>query len=204
MRLNTSDNFSKPYKALQKFCELAIGDVLNIGDVRESPHTQEIEKWADVTTISLRSGADVRGDYLSHKFKCGLLAKKFDGIWCAHCLEHQRNPGAFLEKIFSDLKDGGILCVTVPPHKDSIVGGHVTLWNGGLLLYNLVLAGFDCSEARLLKDGYNISVLVEKRRADLPELNMDSGDIEKLAQFFPMPVQQGFDGNIGEIAWHSR
>lgn len=125
----------------------------------------------------------------------------FDAIWCCHVLEHQRNVGAFLEKCFADLKDGGWLAVTVPPRKDEIVGGHLTLWNAGLLLYNLILAGFDCSGASVKTYGYNVSVIVRKRRANLPALKMDCGDIESLAEFFPMPVEQGFSGLIGGINW---
>lgn len=148
-----------------------------------------------VTTISLQAGADIVGDYL--KADCG----RHDLVWASHVLEHQPNPGLFLRKCFSDLNDGGWLCVTVPPMKGEIVGGHVTLWNAGLLLYNLILAGFDCREARVKTYGYNITVLVQKREAKLPVLAMDFGDIEALSEFFPLPVRNGFDGNIEELNW---
>lgn len=120
--------------------------------------------------------------------------EQFDIIWAAHVLEHSKNPGQFLDRVFSQLKDNGLFAVTVPPMKNEIVGGHVTLWNAGLLLYNLILAGFDCRDARVVRDGYNISVMVRKRAAVLPALNNDRGDIELLAEFFPFPVKQGFDG----------
>lgn len=182
---------SNPRLALDRFCGLASGDVLNIGDVKTSPHSLEIGQKARVLTISLERDADIVGDYNSHDFKT-----KFDAIWCAHCLEHQRNVGAFLEKVFSDLKDGGVLCITVPPRKDNIVGGHLTLWNAGLVLYNLILAGFDCSDAEIIKDGYNISVFLKKKKAELPVLSMDKGDIEKISHYFPFDAKQGFDGNL--------
>jgi len=144
-----------------------------------------------VTTLSLIPPADIIGNYLDQWFPEG-----FDCIWASHVLEHQPNPNLFLQKVFSDLKDGGILAVTVPPMKPQIVGGHLTLWNAGLLIYNLIIAGFDCSEAKIIKHGYNISVIVEKRKAELPEdLHYDRGDILKLAHFFPFPVTEGFDGN---------
>lgn len=127
--------------------------------------------------------------------------KLYDCIWCSHVLEHQLNPNFFLTKIFHTLKDGGVLAVTVPPAKHEIVGGHVTLWNAGLLLYNLILAGFDCKDAAVKSYGYNISVIVNKRTAILPELNYDAGDINALNEFFPLGVYEGFDGNIQEINW---
>jgi SAM-dependent methyltransferase len=127
--------------------------------------------------------------------------KLYDCIWCSHVLEHQLNPNFFLTKIFHTLKDGGVFAVTVPPAKHEIVGGHVTLWNAGLLLYNLILAGFDCKDAAVKSYDYNISVIVNKRTAILPELNYDAGDINALNEFFPLGVYEGFDGNIQEINW---
>ena len=127
----------------------------------------------------------------------------FDCIWCSHVLEHQRNIGTFLEKIYHDLKDDGVLAITVPPSKPNIVGGHVTVWNAGLLLYNLILAGFDCSEASVLKYDYNISVILRKKAALISSLDLSSdiGDIEKLAHLFPLHVHQDFDGDLVEVNW---
>jgi SAM-dependent methyltransferase len=132
-----------------------------------------------------------------------LEIEKADAVWCCHVLEHQLNVNTFLSKIYRDLKPGGYLAITVPPLKHNIVGGHLTLWNAGLLLYNLILAGFDCSEAMVKEYGYNISVIVQKKRdIELPELNYDNGDIEKLAEFFPPNCRtQGFLGNFTELNW---
>ena len=127
--------------------------------------------------------------------------KLYDCVWCSHVLEHQLNVNHFLTKIFHTLKDDGVLAITVPPLKHAIVGGHVTLWNAGLLLYNLILAGFDCKDAAVKSYGYNISVIVNKRTAILPELNYDAGDMNALNEFFPLGVYEGFDGNIQEINW---
>lgn len=149
-----------------------------------------------VTSIDLSGKADIRGDYMKT-----LFPHAFDCIWASHVLEHQRNPGEFLDKVRWDLKDGGLLAVTVPPRKDEIVGGHVTLWNAGLLVYNLVLAGFDCSRASVLTEGYNVSVIARKRLADLPDLTRDHGDIERLSEFFPFPVKEGFDGIVERVNW---
>ena len=147
---------------------------------------------------------DINPDYkpdLLGDFNNLATDKLYDCIWCSHVLEHQLNVNHFLTKIFHTLKDDGVLAITVPPRKDEIVGGHVTLWNAGLLLYNLILAGFDCKDAAVKSYGYNISVIVNKRTAILPELNYDAGDINALNEFFPLGVYEGFDGNIQEINW---
>ena len=148
----------------------------------------------DVTTINLHD-ADHVGDYL--KVNLG----RFDCLWASHVLEHQRNPGDFLEKCYRDLHHNGILAITVPPLKHEIVGGHVTLWNAGLLLYQLILAGFDCTQASVKTYGYNISVIVRKKKAHLPKLKMDNGDINAIKRYFPIPVHESFDGRIEEVNW---
>ena len=139
----------------------------------------------------------VIGDYYAYQFD-----QPFDLVWASHVLEHQPNPNLFLKKIHGDLKEGGWLALTVPPLKHEIVGGHVSLWNGGLLLYQLVFAGFNCRGAAIKKYGYNISVIVQKQSIDqLPELHYDSGDIDRLAEFFPEGLSEGFDGDITSLNW---
>ena len=78
-------------------------------------------------------------------------------------LEHQLNVNLFLEKIKNLLVSDGILAIVVPIRKPNIVGGHLTLWNLGLLLYNLVIAGFDCSEASCITYDYNKLLLGKKK-----------------------------------------
>ena len=79
-----------------------------------------------------------------------------------------------------------MLCVTVPPAKQRISGGHVSLWNAGLLLYHLVLAGFDCSQAETMRYDYNVSVIVKKRTIDvLNRLVFDAGDISTIRPYLP-------------------
>lgn len=135
-----------------------------------------------------------------------LQLPKFDGIFCAHVLEHQLNVNSFLKKIHLDLKEEGILCVTVPPLKHLIVGGHVSLWNAGLIIYNLVLAGFDCSNASIKTYGYNISVVVKKISIkNFPRLVYDNGDMRALNKYFPKGLKYTsgctFDGDIKEHNW---
>lgn len=178
--------------------------VLDIGSGRGDQAASMRSAGKMVTTISLEPPADYVEDYLGARFP-----GPFDAIWASHVLEHQPDPGRFLRRCFADLRSGGILAVTVPPAKPEIVGGHFTVWNAGLLLYNLIIAGFDCRDARVSApyasgpgyEPYNISVIVRKRAAALPPLRFDSGDIERLAEFFPCPVSQGFDGRLRDIGW---
>ena len=180
-------------QALTKVLGMAFDTVLDIGaGVGHAEAFREAGK--SVTTLNF-SGADINGDYLKTSVPV------HDCIWASHVLEHQTDPGAFLRKCFGELPYGGILAVTVPPLKHALVGGHVTLWNAGLLLYQLILAGFDCSKASVKTYGYNISVIVRKAPANLPALNHDFGDIQRLAPFFPFHVEHGDDGRITEVNW---
>jgi SAM-dependent methyltransferase len=162
-----------------------------------------------VTTISLIPPADIVGDFMTAEIDNG-----FDAIWASHVLEHQPNVNLFLRRCFSLLRDDGVLAITVPPYKANVVGGHLTTWNSGILLYNLIIAGFDCRTARVSGNyssgtdvngekypPYNISVIVRKRAAALPDLHFDSGDIGRLAEFFPWCVTDGFDGRLPPVRW---
>lgn len=186
------------YEALDKFIDLVDESavILDVGS-GAGEHAKEMRAYGlEVATNSLEPPADYLGDFMDLDPDL-----QFDAIWAAHVLEHQPNPNAFLKKCFNHLPEGGLLAVTVPPLKHDIVGGHVSLWNGGILLYQAILAGFDCSEARLKRYAYNISLIVEKKSFDMPKLRMDTGDIETLAPYFPMKVKQGFNGDIKEVNW---
>lgn len=138
----------------------------------------------------------IEGDYLCHEFDA-----PFDAIWASHVLEHQPNPHGFIQKAHRDLKEGGWFFVLVPPMKAEIVGGHLNLFNNGLLLYQLVVGGFDCSKAMVTKCGYNIVTFVRKKSFELPALRYDSGDLETLAPYFPFPIAQNTNGLNLESNW---
>jgi len=144
-------------------------------------------------------------------FNKSTFDRQFECVWCSHILEHQLNPHTFLQKIHGLIKEGGVLAVTVPPLRTQIIGGHVCFWNAGLLLYRLVLAGFDCRSVRVLKYGYNISVILKKRTVDVSQrIVYDSGDIRKIREFlpdqlrfYPCDTDDPFDGDILELNWGS-
>lgn len=187
-------------QALARLLEYAdIKTIIDVGSGTGQHAKAMRDAGKDVTAISLIEPADWLGDFM----KWPLAKTDFDAIWACHVLEHQVDPGAFLRECRRRLRPDGYLFVTVPPLKPEIVGGHVTLWNAGLLLYQLILAGFDCRTARVGTYGYNISVIVQNKPITLPLLHRDNGDIDRLAQFFPLPVQEAFDGRIKNVQWES-
>lgn len=185
-------------EALERF--LRYDDVRTVLDIGSGPgrHAALIrESGRTVTTLSLTPPADILSDYLTYR-----PPGQFDGIWASHVLEHQPNVNLFLRKCFDDLRRDGVLAVSVPPLNHNLVDGHLTLWNAGVLLYNLIIAGFDCSKARVGGYEYDISVIVRKVPARLPDdLRYDAGDIEKIAHLFPFAASQGADGRVGDIDW---
>ncbi len=148
-----------------------------------------------VTAIDLSPAGNeaIKADYLQYEF-----GEQFDCVWCCHVLEHQLNVHMFLRKILRDLKNGGILAITVPPLKHQIVSGHMTLWNAGLLLYNLVCAGFDCSAVAIKTYGYNVSIITAKGHREVVH-----GGLPEIFKYFPKDRSwhHGFDGRISSLNW---
>lgn len=139
-------------------------------------------------------GGVIIGDFLQTRFET-----PFDCVIASHVLEHQVNVNAFLKAMHDSVREGGVVAISVPPLKHQIVGGHVTLWNAGLLLYNLVLAGFDCRTPWIRQYGYNISVVIQKRTIRPEGLVFDNGDIDRIAPFLPEGFGEGFNGDIRQL-----
>ena len=175
--------------------------VLDVGSGQKEKHAELIRQAGHtVETVDFYDNNTYTGDYNSLEIK-----KVYDGIWCAHCLEHQLNVQSFLKKIKSNLKEGGWLAITVPPLKHQIVSGHLSLWNAGLLLYNLIIAGFNCEDAKVKTYDYNISIVVKNKSFELPQLNYNYGDLVTLYDYFPKQLERNkkgfFDGQIKELNW---
>jgi len=184
------------YKSIKKVLDIGSGSGAHAKVMRQA--------GLEVTTLDLGHPADEEMHFFSYnKFH------SFDAIWASHVLEHSTSPITFLAKCRLHLRDGGFLFVTVPPAKYELVGGHLSLWTSGLLCYNLILAGWDCSQARLSRcypnntgePPYNLSVIVQNTPFKLPPLLYDNGDIEILAKYFPTTVFQGCDGRLPETNW---
>jgi len=199
---DSKNRFVPSHEALKKFIQYCSKDdlILDLGSGKEKIHSEiMIDSGLSPKSCDLHENSDYIGFYEDMKFD-----KKFDAIWCSHTLEHVLNPHGFLEKIKNDINEGGVLAITVPPLKHNIVGGHVSLFNPGLLLYRLILAGFDCSQAEVKKYGYNISVVMKVKKIThnhLQSLVYDNGDIENLKQYFPFDAKQNFNGNFNIVNW---
>lgn len=143
---------------------------------------------------------DYTGDYNRLFFE-----RKFDCILGNHILEHQLNSNLFLKKMVSDTREGGYIVLIVPPRKPFLIGGHVSMWNAGLVIYHLILAGVDCSKECYIKQyDYNIGVIVKNIKNNIEEipLTYDGGDISNLLYpFFPFRSFDGVNGDIFELNW---
>ena len=175
--------------------------ILDIGGSKAREQAKFFELHNHVVKVNdFFSNSDYIGNFMDISFE-----EKFDAIWCSHCLEHQLNVNNFLVKINDISKDNALIAITVPPLKHKIVGGHVNLWNAGLVLYNLVMANFDCSKAIIKTYGYNISVIIRKKYIELPNLIYDKGDLHTLRRYFPRALNADklgqFNGDIKELNW---
>ena len=151
--------------------------------------------------------------------------ESYDCIWFSHVLEHEVNVGRFLSLVKTKLKNQGVLAITVPPLKHQIVGGHVNLYNLGLLIRVLVAAGFDCSQGIGHTYDYDVSFIVKKtdikwskdiiEKLDLSNSFVDNngtlisngGDLYKIKKFFPpLPWQphgtdESYNGNLSKVGF---
>lgn len=147
-------------------------------------------------TISLVPPADIVGDFLSADIP------PINAIWASHVLEHQPDPGAFLRRCFDLLPEGGYLSIIVPHDRRDMAGGHVISWSEGLLIYHLLLAGFDCRNASVGFDRKQLCVVLRKHPLPPIDLIMDRGDLEKLAPFFPWKnVRHKASAFMGPVNW---
>ena len=132
----------------------------------------------------------INSEFNQYDFK----GQKYECVFTAHCIEHQPNVEIFLRKIRSIIKDNGVLCILWPPPKDEVVGGHVNLFNPGIVLYNLTRIGIDCSKVKCIYSGYTYGVVGNVSLVDEVDLIYDKGDIELLAHLFPFDAKQNFHG----------
>lgn len=121
---------------------------------------------------------------------------KFDCVFSSHVIEHIQNTREFIDSMKSKVKDGGVLCIIFPRPKDLIVGGHVHVFNHGIMLYNIILSGIDCSKFKCLSYGNSNCVLGICRKVEFNfELCHDHGDIELLKKYFPKELRDRIHGD---------
>jgi len=182
--------------------------VLDIGggNLLASAHFVNNGKTVDVCDFStspyLKEGLIAQSgirNFIDGDFNEIQIPNRYDLVWLSHVLEHQVNIQSFLVRVCSLIEENGYLAIAVPPRKPFIVSGHCNLFNPGLLVYRLILAGMDCSSAKVFQYDGNICLLTKVKRVQLPKLAFDIGDLDTLAQYFPLPVQEGFNGDFNHV-----
>lgn len=116
-----------------------------------------------------------------------------DMLWTSMTIEHCPNVGLFFEACRKALKPNGVLAIVAPTDRNDImIDGHLNFWTPAHLIYNLVVAGWDCSEAKWYTKDRDIGLLV--RRKDRPEiaLRYDNPDLKTLEPYFPCPLIHRF------------
>jgi len=112
-----------------------------------------------------------------------------DIVWASMVIEHMPNVGFFLERCRKLTKPDGWFCIVAPSDPTNLqVDGHLSFWTPAHLIYNMVVAGFDCSEARYYTQGRDIGLMVKRRDRPYVDLNYDYGDLLALSPYFPTPI----------------
>ena len=131
--------------------------------------------------------AEYKEDFLNCQFE-----KKFDVVFCSHVIEHQRNVGVFLDKIFDSLNDNGLLLISAPKHDaENLIEGHLNCFFTSYFIQHLVHAGFDCRSGKYLSCSgiENAAIVPKAKNFDLAERE-GSGyiwtDKHKERCFFPL------------------
>ncbi len=148
-----------------------------------------VERDYQVTGVSLSKSPFRKKGYKHVRKDFEKTDLTADIVWCSHTLEHVQNVGSFLEKIKDTLNKDGWLCIVVPSDPtDLLIDGHLSFWTPAHLIYNLVVAGFDCSDARYYTEGRDIALMVQKKLRKKVKLNHDKGDYELLKDYFPVDM----------------
>lgn len=157
-----------------------------------------------------RQQASYTGDFLDVA-----IDRQFDAVWASHVLEHQRNPGLFLDKCFDVLREGGVFCVTIPCALAPLLMEHPVIMTPAHMIYNLICAGFDCRDAMVKTYDWQFSVIVQKKTNTVPRQSFGAyppgglsfGGVERLGDFFPeaigVPLMRDWAtwGEIESLNW---
>ncbi|QDU04438.1 bifunctional 3-demethylubiquinone-9 3-methyltransferase/ 2-octaprenyl-6-hydroxy phenol methylase [Gimesia chilikensis] len=185
------------------FCNCySFNSILDVGCGKGALFPRLLETGAEVVGLDFLPECEIqtvfqdkKANYIRTMFDSFCNDQLFEAVIASHLIEHIPDTERFLIKFFSLLIPNGAYCLIWPPPKSAIVGGHVHLFNPGLMLYNLVRLGVDCRDVRVVQCGYSYGVMGRYSTFDVPDLNHDQGDIELLQNYFPFKVEQGFNGD---------
>ena len=148
------------------------------------------------------NNAEINNDFNTYNFK-----KKYDVIFCSHVIEHQRNVGFFLDKIFDCLKDEGDLIITAPKHPaERFVEGHILSTILPVFLQMLIYAGFDCKKGKMISlVGIENSFIVKKAKNFSLEERSETGFKweRKHQERSPIEMRAGFEVSSTSIILHN-
>ena len=111
--------------------------------------------------------AEYKVDFISHNFD-----RKFDIVYCSHVIEHQRNVGNFLDKIFDVMSDDGLLLISAPKHPaELLVNGHLNCFYSTYFIQQLIHAGFDLKNGKYLSclHAENAAIVSKAKNFELSE-----------------------------------
>lgn len=146
----------------------------------------------------------VKGDF--NTMDLSSLHGAFDVVWVSQVLEHQLDAQAFLKRVVSLCKEGGLIVLGLPVIKTQVVGGHVSLWTAGLVFMHLVHAGVDCTDARVNSENAAFHVFVTKRTiSETLPWEYVYGDVDRASPYLPYVngkrLGERFHGEIAYLNW---
>ncbi len=111
--------------------------------------------------------ADYNMDFMSYT---KARQMDFDVVFCSHVIEHQRNVGEFLDRIYDVLSDDGVLIISAPNHSaETLIEGHINSFIFPLFLQQLIHAGFDCKNGKYLSAMENSFIVSKSKDFELSE-----------------------------------
>lgn len=143
----------------------------------------QLDKYSDT--------AEYKVDFIAHEFD-----QKFDVIFCSHVIEHQRNVGLFLDKIFDILSDDGVLLISAPKHPaEKMVEGHINSFIFPLFLQQLIYAGFDCRNGKFLsafiiENAFIVSKAADFDLSERTEAGYQWTDKHRARSFYNLDISQ--------------
>ena len=177
--------------------------VLDIGS-GEGIHTEILRRFdLEVDQIDKYSDkAEIKEDFISHNFK-----NKYDVVFCSHVIEHQRNPGNFLDKIYDVLNNEGLLIISAPKHETNIfVSGHLSCWHMPYFIQNLIHAGFDCNNCKMMSIARleNSFIIPKAKNFNLSE-RLQDGYVwtEEHQERSPVKLKPGLNMENDRILFHN-
>jgi hypothetical protein len=136
-------------------------------------------------------------------------SRPFQCVVAIDLLQRQADPQAFLRLLRSQLAEGGVLALSVPAMRYPLVGGDLSIWSAGLVLYHLVLAGFDCRNVKLLPQDERIFVLLTSKiiaptafdAGGPPQPDQLRPYLPPLLEFMETAEGLAFNGDLPAIGW---